>query len=44
MFLETEIWIGLAGGCAAEALQWYHMRKELYKGVPDWAKSQQFSF
>ncbi len=44
MFLETEIWIGLAGGCAAEALHWYHMRKELYKGVPDWAKSQQFSF
>lgn len=30
---------GLGGGIAAESLQWFHLRKELYKGVPDWARS-----
>ena len=30
---------GFAGGCAAELLQWFRIRKELYRGIPDWAKS-----
>ena len=32
-----EIWLGVAGGLAAEALQWFRIRKTLYRGVPDWA-------
>lgn len=30
---------GFLGGVAAEALQWFHLRKELHSGVPRWAKS-----
>ncbi len=32
------VW-GFAGGCAAELLQWFRIRKELHRGIPDWAKS-----
>ena len=32
-----EIWLGVAGGLAAEALQWFRIRKTLHRGVPDWA-------
>ena len=35
---ESILW-GLAGGVAAELLHWFHLRKELYKGVPEWARS-----
>ena len=31
--------LGFAGGCVAEFLQWFRIRKELYMGIPDWAKS-----
>ena len=31
--------MGLLGGAAAESLKWYSVREELYKGVPDYAKS-----
>ncbi len=31
--------LGFAGGAAAELLQWFRIRKELYRGIPDWAKS-----
>ena len=31
--------MGLVGGVAAEALKWYRIREELYRGVPDYAKS-----
>ena len=34
-----EVWLGLAGGCAAEALKWYRIREELHKGIPAYAKS-----
>ena len=30
---------GFLGGCAAELVHWFRMRKELHKGLPDWAKS-----
>ncbi len=33
-----EVILGLAGGIAAEALQWFRIRKELHKGVPGWAR------
>ena len=33
-----EILLGLAGGAAAEILQWFRIRKELHRGVPDWAQ------
>ncbi len=31
--------LGFVGGCAVEALEWFRIRKELYKGVPDWSKN-----
>lgn len=31
--------MGFAGGVAAELLQWYHIRRDLHRGVPEWAKS-----
>ena len=31
--------LGFVGGCAAELLQWFRIRRELYRGIPDWAKS-----
>lgn len=31
--------LGFAGGGAAELLQWFRIRKELHRGIPDWAKS-----
>ena len=31
--------MGLAGRLAAEALKWYRIREELYRGVPDYARS-----
>ena len=34
-----EVWLGLAGGCAAEALKWYRIREELHEGLPAYAKS-----
>ena len=34
-----EVWLGLAGGCAAEALKWYRIREDLHEGVPAYAKS-----
>ena len=34
-----EVLLGLAGGCASEALKWYRIREELHKGVPAYAKS-----
>ena len=34
-----EIAMGLVGGVAAEALKWYRIREDLYRGVPDYAKS-----
>lgn len=33
------IFAGFIGGCAVEALEWFRIRKELHKGIPDWAKS-----
>ena len=33
-----EVLLGLAGGAAAEILQWFRLRKELHRGVPDWAR------
>ena len=33
-----EILLGLAGGVAAEVLQWFRIRKELHRGIPDWAQ------
>lgn len=39
MNLETEVWMGVAGGCAPEVLHWFRIRKDLHKGVPHWAKS-----
>ena len=33
------ILLGFAGGSASELLQWFHIRKELFRGIPDWAKS-----
>ena len=30
---------GFLGGCAAELVHWFRMRRELHKGLPDWAKS-----
>ena len=32
------VW-GFFGGCTSELLQWFHIRRELHRGVPDWAKS-----
>ena len=34
-----EVAMGLVGGIAAEALKWYRIREELYRGIPDYAKS-----
>ena len=31
--------LSVGGGIAAESRQWFHLRKELYKGVPGWARS-----
>ena len=33
-----EVILGLAGGVAAEMLQWFKVRKELHRGIPDWAR------
>ena len=30
---------GFLGGCTSELLQWFRIRRELHRGVPDWAKS-----
>ena len=38
--MEPALWRwGIRGGIAAEALRWFRIRDELYKGVPDWARS-----
>ena len=37
--MEMEVWCGLGGGCAAEALKWFRIREELHEGLPDYAKS-----
>ena len=37
MFLETEVVIGFAGGCAVGVREWHRIRKHLHKGLPDWA-------
>ena len=35
-----DLWLaGLLGGCASEILKWFHIREELHKGLPDYAKS-----
>ena len=45
MGTEFSLWntefflLGLAGGIATEALKWFHVREELHKGIPDYAKS-----
>ena len=31
--------MGLLGGAAAESVKWYGVREDLYKGMPDYAKS-----
>lgn len=33
------VFFGLVGGCAVEGLEWFRIRKELHKGVPDWSKN-----
>ena len=34
-----EVWCGLGGGCAAEAMKWFRIREELHEGLPDYAKN-----
>lgn len=36
--MGTEFFWGLAGGVASEILKWFHVREELHKGIPDYAK------
>ena len=36
--------IGIAGGIVTEVAGWFKIRRELYKGLPDWSKSKLYWF
>lgn len=36
--MEAEVWYGLVGGCAAEALKWFRLREAVHESWPDYAR------